>query len=94
MSDGGTNLDYMSDENKQPDGATAGHPNAETHRPVDLGLSEGKSLTFSPTAVMVPIDTPAIGGTSPSPAPPEANAAGHDVPPLPAAPAADNGQAD
>jgi hypothetical protein len=38
-------------------------------RPIDLGLSEGKSLTFSPTAVAIPADAPAIGGTVPSAAP-------------------------
>jgi hypothetical protein len=45
-------------------------PAPKSDRPVDLGLLEGKSLTFSPTAVAVPFDAPLIGGTAPSPVPP------------------------
>lgn len=40
-------------------------------RPVDLGLSEGKALTFSPTAIAVPMTTPAVGGITPTPVTPE-----------------------
>jgi len=63
-------LSIASDQEHKPaQPSTADPVSAYVHRPIDLGLTEGKSLTFSPTAVMVPTDAPAIGGIPPSPPP-------------------------
>lgn len=38
---------------------------ADESRPVDLGLSEGKSMAFAPTSALQP-DGPPIGGLAPA----------------------------
>ncbi len=38
---------------------------AQESRPVDLGLSEGKSMAFAPTSALQP-DGPPIGGLAPA----------------------------
>ena len=40
-------------------------PNANESRPVDLGLSEGKSMAFAPTSALRP-EGPPIGGLAPA----------------------------
>jgi hypothetical protein len=60
-------------------------PAAET-RPVDVGLSEGKSIAFAPTAVQVAPATPLVGGLNPAPAP--ATAVASDGTPSPQSAAA------
>jgi hypothetical protein len=52
----------------------------ESVRPLDLGLSEGKSMAFAPTQVLQP-EGPVIGGLAPA----SPNGAGADRDPAPAA---------
>ena len=53
-------------------------------RPVDLGLSEGKSMAFVPTGALQP-EGPPIGGLAPA-SPNGAPPAGHDLPTVAAEP--------
>lgn len=56
--------------------ATSEQPAEREVRPVDLGLSEGKSMAFAPAAVLQP-EGPPIGGLAPaSPNPADASGAG------------------